>query len=50
MNVKVDYIPNIIAACCVLHNICEVHEEAFANTWMDDVPDSTDEPQFKYHP
>ena len=39
----VDHIPNIITACCVLHNICGVHGETFVNSWMDDVPDDTEE-------
>ena len=40
----VHHIPNIITACCVLHNIGEVHDETFVNSWMDDVPDDTEEP------
>ena len=44
MDVNVDHIPNIITACYVLHNICEVHGEVFVNTWMDDLPDNTEEP------
>jgi len=44
MDVDVDHIPNIItAACCVLHNLCEVHGETFVSSWMDDVPDDTEE-------
>ena len=24
-------------ACCIFHNICEVHGEAFNEVWLDDV-------------
>ena len=26
---------NIVAACCILHNICEVHGNHFNDSWMD---------------
>ena len=26
--------PAIISACCVLHNICEVHKEQFDDSWL----------------
>jgi len=36
-------IPNVIAAACVLHNMCEIHGETFdeywANSTSDDYPD-----------
>ena len=30
-------IPTIISACCVLHNICEVHKEQFDETWLEEL-------------
>ena len=34
---SVSNIPNIIMACCVLHNICGIHRDAFNEIWLDDV-------------
>jgi hypothetical protein len=28
-------VPQVITACCILHNICEVHGDAFAETWLE---------------
>ena len=30
----VENVPTIIAAACVLHNICEVHNEMFDDSWL----------------
>ena len=30
-------VPTIISACCVLHNICEIHKEQFDETWMEEL-------------
>ena len=38
----IDNVPNVIAACCVLHNVCEVHGDTFNNDWLVDV--SLDQP------
>ena len=32
-----DNVPTLITACCVLHNVCEVHKEQFDNSWLEDV-------------
>ena len=29
--------PTVVAATCVLHNVCEVHGEKFKNSWVQDV-------------
>ena len=34
-------LPKLVAACCVLHNICEVHGESFCEEWLDDVANDT---------
>ena len=33
-------LPCLVAACCVLHNICETHHEAFNDDWIQDDPNS----------
>ena len=30
-------VPNIILACCTLHNICEVHRDTFNDEWLEDL-------------
>ena len=27
-------LPDLIAACCVLHNLCEIHRERFNEEWL----------------
>ena len=27
-------IPIVISACCILHNMCEIHCEMFNETWL----------------
>ena len=28
---------NIITACCILHNMCEIHGDTFNEEWLEDV-------------
>lgn len=35
-DVKIDYITTLVTACCILHNICEVHNDSFDDQWLDD--------------
>ncbi len=28
-------IPTVVAACCILHNVCEVHGERFNDQWLE---------------
>ena len=28
-------VQHVIAACCVLHNMCEIHMESFDDDWME---------------
>lgn len=30
-------VPNFVAACCILHNLCELHGEDFDENWMEPV-------------
>ena len=33
---RTDHIPLVISACCVLHNLSEIHGESFNNRWIED--------------
>ena len=37
LDVDVGDVPEVVAACCVLHNICERHGEEFSEEWLDGV-------------
>ena len=37
IDMHVDNVPHIIAACCVLHNVCEIHHDSFNEEWLRDV-------------
>ena len=41
LDVSVRDVPELVSACCVLHNICEVHGESFDEGWMDGVRDES---------
>ena len=30
-------VPNVTLACCILHNICEVHTNIFNDEWLEDL-------------
>ena len=32
----IENVPNIVTACCVLHNICEIHGETFDDDWLEE--------------
>ena len=34
IDMDIDNIPHIITACCVLHNVCEVHGDSFNDEWL----------------
>ena len=37
-------VPHVIAACCVLHNLCEIHGDSFNEEWLQEV-DLMDQPE-----
>ena len=37
LDVDVGDVPELVTACCVLHNICEVHGEDFNDDWLEGV-------------
>lgn len=34
-DMNIENVPNVIAACCILHNVCEVHGDTFNNHWLE---------------
>ena len=36
-------VPHVIAACCVLHNVCEIHGDSFNDEWLQEI-DLMDQP------
>ena len=36
-DMDVSRVPPVVLACCILHNICEVHGESFSRTWLEDM-------------
>ena len=52
-------IPTVVAACCILHNVCEVHDERFNDQWLESLSglpqsptadDGTDAPKEVHFP
>lgn len=37
LDVDVCDVPELVSACCVLHNVCEIHGDQFNEEWMDGV-------------
>ena len=37
-------IKNVIAACCTLYNICEIHGDTFNEVWLEEINNETDDP------
>lgn len=33
-DMRMDGVPCVISACCILHNLCEIHGESFHDSWM----------------
>ena len=44
-DMHVNKIPIVIAAACVLHNICEIHREAFNDAWLSEEVSGSTFPQ-----
>ena len=38
-DILVEHIPNVIAAACILHNVCETHGERFNEVWRQGITD-----------
>ena len=37
LDVAVCDVPELVSACCVLHNVCEIHGDHFNVEWLDGV-------------
>ena len=35
-DVSIDHMTTLVTACCILHNMCEVHKDSFDAQWLDD--------------
>ena len=35
-DVKIEHMTTLVTACCILHNVCEVHQDSFDDQWLDD--------------
>ena len=35
-SMNTEHIPTVITACCILHDICEIHGEYFNKNWLSD--------------
>ena len=35
LSVCIDDVPEVIGACCILHNLCQTHGEVFEDTWLE---------------
>ena len=44
IDIHIDNVPNIIIACCILHNMCEVHDDTFNKEWLQDFNNPESEP------
>ena len=42
LDISVHDVTKFVAACVVLHNVCEVHGEAFDDEWMEGIESSSD--------
>ncbi|XP_071576487.1 uncharacterized protein [Temnothorax nylanderi] len=40
IDVHYSFAPQVVTACCVLHNIVESHKQEFRHTWMRDIDES----------
>ena len=37
-------VPNVIAACCTLHSVFEIHGDLFNEEWLAEINSETDDP------
>ena len=45
IDIHIDNVPHIIAACCVLHNVCEIHHDGFNEEWLQEFEVESDQPE-----
>jgi len=37
IDMHINNVPNVVLACCILHNVCEIHDDEFNEEWLDDL-------------
>lgn len=42
LDISVWDVPDLVAASCVLHNVCEVHGDTFDEDWLESIESTTD--------
>ena len=40
-DMRIDNVPHIVTACCILHNMCEIHGDAFNELWLEQAGNDT---------
>ena len=43
-DMHIKHIPTVIAACCVLHNLCEIHGDAINERWLEGIDEDYQQP------
>ena len=43
-DMNIQNVPTVITACCILHNVCEVHRDRFNESWMEEHSDALEQP------
>ena len=41
---NIQQIPTVITACCILHNVCEIHGDHFNESWIEEQSDTSEQP------
>ena len=41
-DIKIEHVTTLVTACCILHNVCEVHQDSFDDQWLDDEVQASD--------
>ena len=34
-DMDVFHVPYVVTACCILHNICDIHGDTFVESWLE---------------
>ncbi|XP_069757269.1 putative nuclease HARBI1 [Narcine bancroftii] len=45
LDICTSFVSDVVVACCVLHNICEINKEHFLPEWNTELPDLPEEPE-----
>ena len=43
LDADISNVPEVVATCCVLHNVCEVHGEEFCEEWLQETENARSE-------